>query len=106
MIHVLIWREIYDQLQAGNFKNHTMSYLSRNLDKKYIQVNDEYFNFFRDKFRNSDSTIVGFVCVSGNMVIGSDIFADPQLFYSQLEHLLRGDIDESIILRAPVTLAD
>lgn len=105
---VSIWQEIDRQLDKGNFRNkgNTLSYLSRNEDKKYVQFNDEYFNFFRDKFRNTDSTIVGFVCVSGDKVIGSDIFANPQLFYSQLEPLLRGYIDEAIIFGAPVNLPD
>ncbi len=105
---VSIWQEIDRQLDKGNFRNkgNTLSYLSRNEDKKYVQFNDEYFNFFRDKFRNTDSSIVGFVCVSGDKVIGSDIFANPQLFYSQLEPLLRGYIDEAIIFGAPVNLPD
>lgn len=105
---VSIWQEVDRQLEKGNFRNkgNTLSYLSRNEDKKYVQSNDEYFNFFRDKFRNTDSSIVGFVCVSGDKVIGSDIFANPQLFYSQLEPLLRGFIDEAIIFGAPVNLPD
>jgi hypothetical protein len=103
---VLIWREVDRQLEEGNFKNNTTAYLARNQDKKYIQVNDEYFTFFLQHFKNTDSTIVGFVCVSGNKVIGSDIFADSRIFYSQLEPLLRGYIDESIIFGAPVALPD
>ncbi|HMH22385.1 MAG TPA: DUF6569 family protein [Puia sp.] len=103
---VLIWKEVDKQLEEGNFKNTTTAYLARNMDKKYIQVNDEYFNFFRDKFRNTDSTIVGFVCVSGNKVIGSDIFAQSDIFYAQLEPLLRGYIDESLIFGAPVALPE
>ena len=59
-------------------------------------MDDDYFRFFKQKFKNSDSTIVGFVCVSGNKIIGSDIFANRSLFYSQLEPLLRGYIDEAI----------
>jgi hypothetical protein len=103
---VLIWKEVDKQLEEGNFKNTTTAYLARNVDKKYIQINDEYFNFFREKFRNSDSTIVGFVCVSGNKVIGSDIFSDSPIFYGQLEPLLRGYIDESLIFGGPVALPD
>jgi hypothetical protein len=101
---VLIWKEIDKQLQANNFKNNTMSYLSRNMDKKYMQAGDEYFHFFRQKFMNTDSTIVGFVCVSGDKVIGCDIFAGSDLFYSQLDPLLRGYIDDAIIFGGPVTL--
>jgi hypothetical protein len=101
---VLIWREVQRQLDSGHFKNNTLSYLSRHQDKKYVQVNDEYFNFFRERFRHSDSTIVGFIAVSGNKIIGSDIFADPVLFYGQLEPLLRGYIDDAVIFGAPVNL--
>ena len=93
---VLIWNEIDNQLQSADIKNNTMAYLSRNLDKKYVDIEEDYFKFFKQKFKNSDSTIVGFVCVSGNKIIGSDIFANRSFFYSQLEPLLRGYIDETI----------
>ncbi len=94
---VLIWNEIENQLQSGDIKDNTMAYLSRHSDKKYAEMDDDYFRFFKQKFKNSDSTIVGFVCVSGNKIIGSDIFANRSLFYSQLEPLLRGYIDETIL---------
>ena len=103
---VIVWREIDKQLQAGGFKNTTQSYLSRNLDKKYVATGDEYFRFFDDKFRRADSTIVGFVAISGDKVIGSDIFATRDLFYHQLEPLLHGYIDDATLFGAPVTMKD
>ena len=39
-----------------------------------MQQNDEYFQFFIVNFKNTDSSIVGFVCMSGDKVIGSDIY--------------------------------
>jgi hypothetical protein len=103
---VLIWREIDKQLETGAFKNNTLAYLSRNQDKKYVQANDEYFNFFLRHFSNTDSNVVGFVAISGNKVIGSDIFAWTDLFYHQLEPLLRGYIDDAVLFGAPVELPD
>lgn len=103
---VLIWNEIERQLKEGSFKNKTEAYLSRDLDKKYMAFNDAYFNFFLQKFRNTDSTIVGFVCISGDKVIGSDIFADTHLFYEQLEPLLHGYIDDAVLFGAPVKMPD
>lgn len=49
-----------------------------------------------NKFRNADSSIVGFVCVSGNKVTGCDAFAGTNLFYNALEPLLQGYIEEAI----------
>jgi hypothetical protein len=103
---VLIWKEVARQLDSGRFKNTSLAYLSRNLDKKYTAEGDEYFRYFLGKFREKDSTIVGFVAVSGDKIIGSDIFAGRNLFYQQLEPLLRGYIDEAVLFGAPPTLKD
>ncbi len=103
---VLIWKEVDRELESGAFKNNSLAYLSRNMDKKHIMASDDYFNFFRDKFRNTDSSILGFVCISGNKLIGTDIYAGVNLFYDNLEPLLRGYIDEAVMYGAPPVLAD
>jgi hypothetical protein len=103
---VLIWQEIARQLGSHQIKNKSLAYLSRNTDKKMMQLNDEYFHFFQDRFRNTDSTIIGFVCVSGNKVIGTDIFGSRDLFYSQLEPLLKGYCDDAVISGSPITLSN
>jgi hypothetical protein len=103
---VLIWREVDRQLQAGNFKNNSLAYLSRYQDKKYIQAMDEYYRFFRDKFARTDSNVVGFVAISGDKVIGSDVYNSTDFFYNQLDPLLHGYIDEAMQSGAPVTLKD
>jgi len=103
---VLIWREVDRQLQAGAFKNNSLAYLSRNQDKKYVAAGEEYWAWFKGRLGHSDSTVVGFVAISGDRVIGSDIFAGTDLFYHQLEPLLRGYIDDAILFGAPVTMKD
>src|SRR5450432_4741598 len=69
---VLIWREISKQLEENRVPNKSLSYLSKVTNKKMIQTNDEYYQYFQKKFKTMDSTIVGFVCMSGDKVIGSD----------------------------------
>lgn len=103
---VLIWKEINNQLNLGNIKSKTVAYLSRSADKGMAMINDEYFKFFKEKFRNTDSTVVGFVCISGSKVIGSDIFGSTDLFYSQLEPLLKGYTDEAVFFGARVDFPD
>lgn len=103
---VQIWREVDRQLQDGKFKNNTMAYLSRFQDKKYVQASDEYFKFFRDRFARTDSNVVGFVALTGDKIIGTDVFDGTDLFYPQLDPLLHGYIDEAMETGAPVTLKD
>ena len=67
---------------------------------------DEYYKFFQSKFKNTDSNIVGFVAVSGNRVIGCDIYAGKDLFYSQLDPLLKGYSDGAVTHGSPITLTD
>ena len=103
---VVVWREVDRQLQAGSFKNNSLAYMSRYQDKKYMLGGDEYFNYFRGRLAHTDSTVVGFVAISGDKIIGSDIFDGTNLFYGQAEPLLRGYIDAAMVSGAPVTLKD
>ncbi len=101
---VLIWREVVRQLGEGNIPSKSSAYLSRIADKKMMQLNDEYFNYFHGKFKSTDSTIVGFVCMSGDKVIGSDIYATTNLFYNLLDPLLKGYCDQAVYMGKPVTI--
>jgi len=101
---VLIWREITRQLGKGQIPSKSSAYLARVADKKMMQLNDEYYNFFKAKFKTADSSIVGFVCMSGDKVIGSDIFASSDFFYNQLDPLLKGYCDQAVYTGKPVTI--
>lgn len=94
---VLVWKEIFSQLDAGNFKSPTFAYAGLKKSKTYQADEAGYFRHFIDRFKNSDSSITGFVCVSGNRVIGCDIFADKAMFYDELEPLLYGYIGEALM---------
>ena len=101
-----VWREVERQLDSGRFKNKTDAYLSRYQDKKYQATGDEYFRYFMGRFRGTDSNIVGYVAISGDRVIGSDVFASRSMFYGQLEPLIHGSIDDATLFGSPVTMKD
>ena len=103
---VRIWREISNQLDSHKINSFTMAYVAPHADKKLALQKEEYFNFFDDKFRNADSTVVGFVCVSGDKIIGSDIFAANNLFYNSLDAMLQGYIEEAISFGRPPAVND
>lgn len=94
---VLIWKEIFSQLSAADFKSPTFAYAAMKQRKEYQVSENEYMNYFRERIKQSDSTMTGFVCISGNRVIGCEIFADKALFYDEVEPLLYGYISEAIL---------
>ena len=94
---VLLWKEINAQLERDKVKNKTLSYLSREKDKAFMAVQNDYWQFFDRKLSQPDSTIVGVVCMSGDKIIGSDIFIGRNLFYGKLQPLLMGYIEEATL---------
>lgn len=103
---VLIWREIFNQLDSNKIKSPTQSYLHQRIDKKMIALQEEYLRFFLQRIQRTDSTWVGFVCTSGAKIIGCDVFAGNSLFYDQLEPLLPGYIEDAIIKGSPSQVSD
>lgn len=102
---VLVWKEIFGQLDGSGVKSPTLAYTARQQDKKYRLQETDYFRFFYDKIIQ-DTSITGFVCVSGDRIIGTDIFAGSNLFQEELEPLLRGYIEEAIVRGSPVAAKD
>ena len=101
---VLIWKEVAGMLDFNNVHAPSLAYSARRLDKKFVIQEDEYMRYFQNKFKNSDSTIVGFVCMSGDKVIGCDVFVGTNLFYGALKPLLFGYVEQAITYGSPVTI--
>jgi hypothetical protein len=104
---VQIWKEINDQLERDKIKNKTLSYLSREKDKAFIQLQNEYWQYFEPKFaQQPDSNVVGIVCISGDKILGSDIFISRHLFYGKLQALMQGYIEEATLFGSLPAVAD
>ena len=93
---LLVWKEIYAQLDSSNINSQTLAYAAKKIDKKHILFSDEYLRYFSKKLNERDSSIVGFVCMTGDKIIGSDIYSDASLFKDQFENLLSGYVEQSI----------
>lgn len=102
---VVVWREILNYLDYNGVNSPTLAFAARRLDKKFAPLVQEYATYFNNEFKH-DSTITGMVCMSGDRVIGCDIFAGTNLFYDQLQALLPGYIEEAISYGKAVTIKD
>ena len=103
---VLLWKEINNQLESNKVKNKTLSYLAPENDKAFVAAQNDYWQFFQNKFRQSDSNIVGIVCMSGDKILGSDIFIGSNLFYGKLQPLLMGYIEDARLFGVAPTVTN
>ncbi len=95
---VMVWREINSQLDRDKIKNKTLSYLSRDKDKVFTALQNEYWQFFEPWFRQQkDSNVAGVVCMSGDKILGTDIFIGKNLFYGKVQELMQGYIEEASV---------
>jgi hypothetical protein len=103
---VQIWKEINNQLDSGKIRNKTLSYLSRDKDKVFIKLQNEYWQFFQNRLAPPDSNVVGIVCMSGNKILGSDIFISSNLFYGKWQALMQGYIEEATVFGSLPTVSN
>lgn len=103
---VSIWREIYSQLDSNGVKSPTLAYAGQRLDKRAILLAEEYRRYFSNAIKKKDSTWVGFVCVTGDRIIGCDIFDANNVFYDQFEGMIDGYAEEAIYRGAAVSISD
>ena len=103
---VLIWKEVYRQLDSSRIKAPTLSYAGKRLDKKVQPELEAYRNFFHKRIRNTDSAWTGMIVVSGNRVIGAEIFESPHLFYDSFDALLQAYAEEAVWEGAPPVKKD
>lgn len=100
---VLIWKEVYAQLDSSKIKNPTLAYGALRNDKKNATTQLDYLNYFNSKI---DSTILGIICVAGDKILGTDIFAAPNLFKDASSSILAGYIEDAIVQKPALTVND
>jgi hypothetical protein len=94
---VLVWKEIDRQLQQNGIRSASLAYLAQRHDKKMLIPQNEYQQYFHNKFMKEDTSVVGMICISGDRIIGCDIFAGKGLFDASLDALLHGYIEEALL---------
>lgn len=100
-----IWKFIRRAIRNKQLETETESYLNLLNSKQVSDTLNDYFNYFSSRFRAMDSVYVGIICISGNRVIGSDLFLSSSLFYAQLGFLLQGYITETLLYGGPIIIA-
>lgn len=99
-----VWDKVGQVTSLHNATATTGTYAALEASDSYTALRNEYLRFFADKLDQREG-VVGMVAVSGNQIIGTDVFGHPDLFKAQYEALLHSYITEAITTGAEPALS-
>jgi len=100
-----VWAKVGEWTEANNAKSESGSYSNLEQSEDYTSKRNEYLKVFLNDFKNTNNT-VGIIAVSGDKVLGADIFNHPDLFDKQLPGLLHSYITDAITKGAEINVTD
>jgi len=100
--------KVWEKVAAANAQNKvntsTSAYTALASSADYQKTEKEYYTALHSKLL-AEQDVIGVIVVSGDKVIGCDIFATEQLFKKSMDNLLRAYIHEAVTNGRPVNIA-
>jgi hypothetical protein len=97
-----VWSKVDAINIANSTGSRTKTYTAINQSTDFNNKLKAYTDFFKEKFTN-ERDVIGVIVVSGNKVLGCDMFATSDLFKKNFENLLASYATEAIISGSTVT---
>ncbi len=98
-----VWSEVRRSNNENNVQTATDAYTAQK-ENLYLKQNTmPYLDFFTKAFEK-ETQVIGVLVVTGDKVLGCDLFASPALFKAQLPHLLPSYITEALTDGAEVSI--
>src|SRR5258705_8284453 len=100
-----VWEKVEAYNHANGTATNTGTYTAVTQSTNYNEQINEYKNSLMKDMR-ADSSIVGILAVTGDRIIGCDIYATPQLFRDNVANVLNSYISEAMYDGKTVTISN
>lgn len=98
-----VWSKVEEINTTNKTQTSTKTYTAISSSESFNKKLDAYVRFFNNKF--ADQNIIGVIVVTGNKVLGCDLFATNAIFKGQIQSLLHSYATEAILNGSPVTIS-
>jgi hypothetical protein len=99
-----VWKKVDMHTSINDASSKTCAYTNLENSKEYQDKLKKYMNKFEKSFVNNNK-VIGFIAVTGNEIIGCDLFATNDLFKDSYKSLIHSYIGSAITTGAPVVVA-
>lgn len=100
-----VWQKVDEHTSKNGASSSTKTYTNLANSEEYQKELNAYLEKFKSSFEN-DSSVIGVIAVSGDKVIGCDLFATNQLFKDAYSTLVYSYIGHAITNGSPVTITN
>lgn len=100
-----VWNKVDEHTSKNNAESTTHTYTNLTSSEEYQTQLKGYLDKLGKAFQN-DSSVIGVIAVTGDKVIGCDLFATHQLFDNAYENLIHSYIGYAITNGSEVTITD
>lgn len=91
-----VWSKVDEINTKNKTTNNTKTYTAMTSSKDYSDKLKSYVDFYKKVFTGNDS-IIGFTAVSGDKILGCDMFATNDLFKKNMESLVSSYATDAIL---------
>lgn len=100
-----VWNKVGKHTELNNADSETETYTNLANSEEYQSKLNTYIDTFKDAFKD-DERVIGVIAVTGDEIMGVDIFATHDLFITNYQNLLHSYVGNAITNGSPVEISN